>query len=122
MLSESTLNELRTFITSTASSDRRADFAEAVDDLQRTIAAQSLLIRNLTTDLRNRRIGQQAMDALLPPDTLNALLAQLGEPKQTPFSLTDAQHACADLADQASRATDIAEIAAAIVKVAKVFL
>ena len=122
MLTESTLAELRALINSAAAPDRRDDLEGALDDLQRTIAAQSLAIRNLTADLRNRRIGQEAMDALLPPGALNGLLERLGEARSSPFSLDQARRACAELADHAARASDVGEIAAAIVKVARAFL
>ena len=122
MLTESTLTELRDLISTAAPPDRRTDLTSALDDLQRAIAAQSLAIRNLTADLRNRRVGQEAMDAILPPAALAGLLDHLGEPRSTPFSLADAQRACADLSDQASRATDLAAIAAAIVRVVRIFV
>ncbi len=122
MLTESTLAELRTLITTTAPADRQAQLAAALDDLQRTIAAQALVIRNLSMDLRNRRIGQEALDALVPAGSMDALLAPIGQARATPFSLDDAQKACAALANATSHATDFAEIAAAVVKVARVFL
>ena len=122
MLTEATLTELRELIGNAAGPERRAELAGALDDLQRTIAAQALVIRNLTSDLRNRRVGQEAMDGIVPAGALNAMLASLGEPRAAPFSLADAQRACAELADQSARATDLAAIATAIVKVARVFL
>ena len=122
MLTETTLAELRSLIASGALSERREVLNGALDDLQRTIAAQSLAIRNLAADLRNRRVGQAAMDAIVPPDALNALLGGIGEARPTPFSLDEARKACADLADQSARATDIGEIAAAVVKVVRAFV
>jgi hypothetical protein len=62
------------------------------------------------------------MDAILPPEALNDLLARMGRPNRTPFSLDDARHACAELADQAARAGDAARIAAAVVKVVRAFV
>ena len=122
MLTETTLAELRNLITSGAPAERRAELSDGLDDLQRTIAAQALAIRNLTANLRNRRVGQVAMDAILPPDALDALLAGIGEPRPTPFSLEDARKACAELADQSARAADIGEIAAGVVKVVRAFV
>lgn len=125
MLTELTLSELRTLITTQAAPDRRTDLTAALDDLQRTIAAQSLAIRNLTSALRNHQVSAAALDALLPSSTLNDLLSRLGPPRSTPFSLDQARQACAELADQAARnrdAADLASIAVAMIKVVKAFV
>ncbi len=122
MLTETTLAELRGLIAFTAPAERQKELSEALDDLQRTIVAQALTIRNIIADLRNRRVGEQAMDAIVPPDAMNAMLAGIGEARPTPFSLEAARKACAELADQSARATEIGEIAAGVVKVARAFV
>lgn len=122
MLTANTLAELRSLIASGAAPERREELNGALDDLQRTIAAQALAIRNLAAEVRNRRVGQQAMDAIVPPAALDALLRKIGEPRPTPFSLEEAQRACAELADAGARAGEIGQIAAAVVKVARAFV
>jgi hypothetical protein len=122
MLTEQTLLDLRELITAKAPDDRREALVQAFDDLQRTIVAQSLVIRNLTMDLRNRRVGQEAMDAIVPAAAVGDIIARLGKPRQTPFSLAEAKAACDELATQAARAGDIAAIASGIAKVVRVFI
>jgi hypothetical protein len=122
MLTETTLLELRDLVSSSAPAERRAELLQSLDDLQRAIAAQALLVRNLTADLRNRRIGQEAMDAITPAGAIDALIARLGEPRRTTFSIADARAACDALADEASRAADVVQIAAAVARVVRVFV
>ncbi len=122
MLTEQSLLDLRTLLATHAPADQRETLIQALDDLQRTIAAQSLAIRNLTADLRNRRIGDEAMDAIVPAGAIADLTSRLGEPRSTPFSLIEARAACDALATQAARATDIAAIATGIIKVVRVFV
>ncbi len=122
MLTEQTLIDLRALLATSAPADRREAMLGALDDTQRTIAAQALVIRNLTADLRNRRIGQEALDAIVPAAAMSDLLTRLGEPRAGPFSMADAQRACAQLAEQGARAGDIAAIAAGIVAVVRAFV
>ncbi len=122
MLTEQSLLDLRTLIITHAPADQRDSLTQAFDDLQRTIAAQSLAIRNLTADLRNRRIGDEAMNAIVPASAIDDLTSRLGEPRHSPFSFAQARAACDELATQAARTTDLATIATAIIKVVRVFV
>lgn len=122
MLTEQSLLDLRTLIITHAPADQRDSLTQAFDDLQRTIAAQSLAIRNLTADLRNRRIGDEAMNAIVPAVAIDDLTSRLGEPRHSPFSFAHARAACDELATQAARTTDLATIATAIIKVVRVFV
>lgn len=122
MLTGQSLLDLRTLIATHAPAESRDTLMEAFDDLQRTIAAQSLAIRNLTADLRNRHIGDEAMNAIVPSGGIADLASRLGEPRSTPFSLAEARAACDELATQAARATDIAAIATGIIRVVRVFV
>src|SRR5262249_40247507 len=135
MLTESTLADLRTLIAAHAAPDRRAELAGALDDLQRTIAAQALAIRNLSMAAANHH----ALPAAAPPPAPGAAPPAPSPPappprpppptppppRPAPFPLAQARQACADLADQAARqreAANIAAIAAGIVKVVRAFV
>jgi CxxC motif-containing protein (DUF1111 family) len=122
MVTAQTLMDLREFVQQNATDPRREELLGALEGLQQTIAAQALVVRNLTGELRNRRIGQEAMEAIVPAGAIDALAGRLGMPRETTFSLTEAQAACAALVDEAAGAKSIVEIAAAVARVVRVFV
>ncbi len=122
MMTETTIVDLRDLVMNATAGERRAELLGAVDDLQRAIAGQALAIRNLTAELRNRRIGQAAMEAIVPAGTMEVLATRLGEARRTAFSMAEAQLACAALVEKAARAGDVVEIAGAVARVVRVFV
>ncbi len=122
MVTDTALMDLRDLVVNATAGEQRAELLGVVDDLQRTIAAQALAIRNLTADLRNRRIGEAAMEAIVPASAIDGLASRLGEPRRTAFSLGEARAACAALVEEAARAGEVVEIAGAVARVVRVFV
>ncbi len=113
MTTETTLSDLRTL------ASERPEAAQALADLERTIAAQALIIRALSIDLRNRRVSQAHMDALVSNIAIGSVV---GTPARTDFTLAEAQQAAGDLVTEANRSRSAAAFLTTLVKLIRVFV
>lgn len=95
---------------------RAEQLRAAAETLIHTIAAQAALIRALETELRARRIGDDAVDTML------AALPRPGAPEPSRVSMQDALAACRELAEAAAHSRDTAAILAKVARLAKVLL
>jgi hypothetical protein len=114
------LTRLRELIDEHAGAEAPA-LEAAVDDLLGTIAGQALVVRNLSMELRNRRAGEAALEELAPVSALEAVLAGLGEPRPSGFTLAEAESASRRLVEAATRGQDLAAVLAAIARLVRVF-
>lgn len=121
MLDEQNLNALKNLIAQNGGPQQQ-QLQEALEGLERAIAGQALLVRNLILDLRNRQAGDAQLDAVLTQNSLNAVFQMLGVPKQNPFSVTEAETAVKELSNSIANANNFAAILSTVVKVAKVFI
>ncbi|MDF3057862.1 MAG: hypothetical protein K0R17_2077 [Rariglobus sp.] len=121
MLTENHLQQLQALVDQHGGA-QQAQLTSALVDLQKTIVGQSLLIRNLMIDLRNRHASDAALQALLTEQSLSGIYQSLGMAKQNNFSVSDANTAVSNLAASIANANNLANVTQALVKVATVFI
>lgn len=121
MLKETDLQQLQALIDQHGGA-QQAQLGESLRDLQKTIVGQSFLIRSLMIDLRNRKAGAAALQALLTQQALADIYQSLGVPKQNAFSVAEADAAVTELAGSVANANNLANVTQALVKVATVFI
>lgn len=119
-MNDQSLIQLREFIQA-APDDRRAELLGALDALLTAAAGQAIVIRTLTTQLRNARIGLAQVDRAIPIGVLSDIAEALGRPGSRTVSIQDAEAAARDLARQASRDGDVVALLIAVARVVSVF-
>ncbi len=121
MLTEQALRRLTDLIDREGGTHKQ-EMKTALEDLQKAIAGQALLIRNMGIELRNHQVDEMAMDQILSRATLAQFFQSIGSPKRNPFTVKDADHTAQELVDKVAQANDFAQILSTVVKVATVFI
>ena len=121
MLTEDAIDEIEQLIAASGGAKKQG-LAEALRDLQKVIAGQSVLIAGLVAQLRNKQVGDDGLNQILDSNSLKGLFKDLGVPKENPFSVTEADQACKQVAKAIANATNFADILKSVVQVAKVFI
>lgn len=121
MLTQENLQRLKDMVDQQAG-PQQAELKAALEDLQKAIAGEALLIRNLLIQLRNAQVGNMAIQNVLTETTLSDIFNSLHSPKRNPFSVAEADAAVRELSDKVANANNFADVLATVVKVAKVFI
>jgi len=121
MLDQQNLKALKDLIAQHGGAQEQ-QLQEALEGLEKAIAGQALLVRNLIFELRNHQAGDAQLNALLTQNSLNAVFQALGVPKQNPFSVTEAESSIRELSDRIANSNNFAAIIGTVVKVAKLFI
>ena len=121
MTTQTALLQLRAFIDQSPE-DQRESLLAAFDSLTTTIAAQSLLIRNLSAQIRNSALSRADLDTLLGRKSLDELSVVTGRPISAGITFADAESAANDLASTLARGRDAAALLTAIARIVAVFV
>lgn len=102
---------LRAWIQASGSDEESQGRLETFDAIIKGIGSQALVIRALSSELKNRQVGQAALEKLVPRERLAEFAGVFAHSARVSFTLKEIEEAAARLADETSRNTSHAEFA-----------
>lgn len=121
MLTKESIDKLKVLIETHAGQDKE-ELTGALEDICRMLSTQTLLNRNMRTELENAQVNQITISEIVKQDTLTDLLSNLTPAKRNPFTMDQAKKASEELVAKVNSANDFTEILKGVVEVARVFI